>query len=293
MTAPPDLVPLAALSASLSGLVAATAPSIVAVHSHRVRSSGFLWKPGLIVIADEALAEEGDVTVTLAGGRQVSAKVAGRDPTTDVALLRAETSDAPAAALSDAVPPVGALAVTIGGRDGEALAALGLVATSGPAWRSMRGGEIAARIELELSLRRQAEGGLALDASGRAFGMTVFGPRRRVIVIPAATIARVAAQLETHGKVARGYLGLGLQPIRLDRDGGVGAMVMSVDTDGPGAKAGVHQGDVLQAWDGQPIGLVSTLLRALGPTSVGKTVALSIRRGGETRTINLEIGERP
>ncbi|MDU1692725.1 MAG: hypothetical protein E6848_24400, partial [Bradyrhizobium sp.] len=70
MTAPPDLVPLAALSASLSGLVAATAPSIVAVHSHRVRSSGFLWKPGLIVIADEALAEEGDVTVTLAGGRQ-------------------------------------------------------------------------------------------------------------------------------------------------------------------------------------------------------------------------------
>jgi S1-C subfamily serine protease len=164
---------------------------------------------------------------------------------------------------------------------------------SGVAWRSMRGGEIDARIELDLSLRRHAEGGLALDASGQAFGMAVFGPRRRVLVIPAATIARVAAQIEAHGKVARGYLGLGLQPVRLDRDGGVGAMVMSVDGDGPGAKAGVRQGDVLQAWDGQPIGSVNALLRALGPASVGKTVALSLRRGGETRAIVLEIGERP
>jgi S1-C subfamily serine protease len=293
MPAKSELAPLTSLSASLSGLVAATAPSIVAIHSHRALSSGFIWKTGMIVTADEALADEGEVAVTLSGGKRISATIAGRDPTTDIALLRADIGAVSPIALDGSAPSAGALAVVVGGREGEAVAALGVVATSGVAWRSMRGGEIDARIELDLSLRRHAEGGLALDASGQAFGMAVFGPRRRVLVIPAATIVRVAAQIEAHGKVARGYLGLGLQPVRLDRDGGVGAMVMSVDGDGPGAKAGVRQGDVLQAWDGQPIGSVNELLRALGPASVGKTVALSLRRGGETRAIVLEIGERP
>jgi S1-C subfamily serine protease len=293
MPAKSELAPLTNLSASLSGLVAATAPSIVAIHSHRALSSGFIWKTDMIVTADEALADEGEVAVTLSGGKRISATIAGRDPTTDIALLRADIGAVSPIALDGSAPSAGALAVVVGGREGEAVAALGVVATSGVAWRSMRGGEIDARIELDLSLRRHAEGGLALDASGQAFGMAVFGPRRRVLVIPAATIARVAAQIEAHGKVARGYLGLGLQPVRLDRDGGVGAMVMSVDGDGPGAKAGVRQGDVLQAWDGQPIGSVNALLRALGPASVGKTVALSLRRGGETRAVVLEIGERP
>jgi S1-C subfamily serine protease len=293
MPAKSELAPLTNLSASLSGLVAATAPSIVAIHSHRALSSGFIWKTGMIVTADEALADEGEVAVTLSGGKRISATIAGRDPTTDIALLRADIGAVSPIALDGSAPSAGALAIVVGGREGEAVAALGVVAMSGVAWRSMRGGEIDARIELDLSLRRHAEGGLALDASGQAFGMAVFGPRRRVLVIPAATIARVAAQIEAHGKVARGYLGLGLQPVRLDRDGGVGAMVMSVDGDGPGAKAGVRQGDVLQAWDGQPIGSVNALLRALGPASVGKTVALSLRRGGETRAVVLEIGERP
>ena len=293
MTAAPNLDPLRQLSASLSGLVAAAAPCIVSVHSHRALSSGFVWKSGLIVTADEALAEEGEVAITLAGGKRVAATVAGRDPTTDVALLRAETGDAPTITFNGTTPAAGALSVAVGGQDGYPVAALGVAAVSGPAWRSMRGGEIDARIELDLSLRRQAEGGLGLDADGEAFGMTVFGPRRRVLVIPGATIARVAAQLEARGKVSQGYLGLGLQPVRLDRDGGVGAMVMSVDGDGPGARAGVHRGDIIAAWDGKPIGSVGAMLRALGPTSVGTTIALSLRRGGDTRTVDLVIGERP
>lgn len=122
--------------------------------------------------------------------------------------------------------------------------------------------------------------------------MTVFGPRRRGLVIPAATIARVASEPEKHGKVARGYLALGLQPVRLDQEGGTGAIVMSVDVDGPGAKAGLHEGDVITAWDGKPTRPVGAMLRALGPASVGATVALSVRRSGETRNLDLVIGER-
>lgn len=293
MPAPADLSPLAALSASLSGLVAASAPSVVSVHSRRSLSSGFLWKPGLIVTADEALAEDGEVVVTLAGGGRVSATIAGRDPTTDVALLRADTRDGPGVTLGAAPPLAGALAVALGSQEGTPLAALGAVAASGPAWQSMRGGDIDARIELGLSLKRQAQGGLALDAEGRAFGMAVFGPRRRVLVIPSATLERTAAQLAARGKVARGYLGLGLQPVRLDRDGAIGAMVMSVDADGPGTKAGIHQGDVIESWDGRAFDSLRAVLRALGPTSVGRTVALSLRRGGQPLTVDLVIAERP
>ena len=292
MTAAPDLDPIKQLSACVSGLVAAAAPAIVSVHSPRSLSSGFVWKPGLIVTADEALADEGEVAITLAGGKRVAAMIAGRDPTTDVALLRADTGAVAPLNLDGAAPAVGAFEVVVGARDGGPIAAFGVTAVSGPAWRSMRGGEIDARIELGLSLRREAEGGAVLDAEGRCTGMAVFGPRRRVLVIPAATIGRVATQLEA-GKVARGYLGLGLQPVRLDRDAGMGAMVMSVDPDGPGARAGIHQGDVITAWDGRAIGSVNALLRTLGPASVGKTVTLSLRRGGEASIAELVIGERP
>jgi S1-C subfamily serine protease len=280
------------LSAALAGLVAKAAPSIVSVRSHRSQSSGFAWRPGLVVTADEALSEEGEFAVTVSGGDSLLAQLVGRDPTTDVALLRIDRSDLPPLPLTATSPAVGALAVAVGSDDGAPIAALGVVSREGGPWRSLRGGEIDARIELDLRLRRRAEGGVALDASGSAFGMAVFGPRRRVLVIPAATIERVAAKLASDGRIPRGYLGLGLHPVALT-GGGAGAMVMSVDPKGPGATAGVHQGDVIVALNGEPIRHVHSLLRALGPDRVGQTVTLDLRRAGETRQLSLTIGERP
>jgi S1-C subfamily serine protease len=113
-----------------------------------------------------------------------------------------------------------------------------------------------------------------------------------VLVIPAATIERVAAKLAADGKIARGYLGLALQPVKLD-DTQIGAMVMGVAPAGPGDAAGVRQGDVIVAWDGKPIRSVQSLLRALGPDSVGTSVALSLKRAGEPAAVSLTIGERP
>jgi S1-C subfamily serine protease len=120
--------------------------------------------------------------------------------------------------------------------------------------------------------------------------MAVLGPRR-VLVIPTATIERVATKLETHGRIARGYLGVGLQAVKLDD--GVGAMVMSVDKTGPSAAAGIRQGDVIVGWNGEKLTGVRSLLRSLGPDSVGRVVELSIQRGGEPVQVKLTIGERP
>ncbi len=287
-----DLLALPALSSALAKLVADASPAIVTVTSHRSRASGFVWKDGLVVTADEALADEGEVSVGFAGGKNVTAAIAGRDHTTDIALLRLDTKGAAAAKLTEAVPPLGSLAVVASTDQGTPAAALGVVSVSGGRWRSLRGGEIDARIELDVRLRRDSEGGLALGAEGQAFGMVVAGARRRVLVIPSATIARVAARLETHGRVARGYLGLALQPVRLDAEG-VGAMVMGVDGAGPGAAAGLRQGDVIVSWNGEALRGVRALLRALGPDSVGTTAEFSVRRGGEPVTARLTIGERP
>ena len=280
------------ISAVLEGMVAGLAASLVSVTSDRMQASGFVWQEGRIITSDEGLAEDGEVRVTLAGGETLAAQVVGRDPSTAVALLKVDRSGLRPVAMAATLPTPGALVVAVGAEVGAPTAALGLVSLSRGPWQSMRGGAIDARIELDARLRRAAEGGLALNAAGQAFGMTVFGPRRRVLVIPAVTVGRVAARLETHGRIARGYLGLGLQPVNVE-GGGSGVMVMSVDPKGPGAAAEIHQGDVVVTWDGKPIGGLQPLLRSLGPDSVGKLLVLELRRGGQMRQTKLQIGERP
>lgn len=280
------------ISTAFEGMVAATAPSLVSVISHRMQASGFAWRAGLVVTSDEGLAEEGEVRVVLPGGDTTAAQPIGRDPSTAIALLKLERADLRPVALAAAIPSPGALALAVGAEGGAPTASLALVSVSRGPWQSMRGGEIDARVELATRMRPTAEGGLAVNAAGQAFGMTVFGPRRRVLVIPSVTIGRIAARLETHGRIPRGYLGLGLQPVTIE-GGAAGVMVMSVDPKGPGAAANIHQGDVLVSWDGKPIGKLQALLRSLGPDSVGKPLVLELRRGGQSHQVRLQIGERP
>ena len=290
----PTAAILSSFSSAVASAVARATPAIVSVHSHRSRASGFLWKPGLVVTADEALAEEGEVSIKLSDGAMQPATIGRRDHTTDIALLRFDAKDVDAKTmapikLSPGVPTLGSLSVVVAAERGVPTAALGVVSLVGGHWRSLRGGDIDARIELDARLHHSHQGGLALDASGEAVGMAVLGPRR-VIVIPSATIERVAGKLETHGRIARGYLGLGLQPVKLDD--GVGAMVMSVDKAGPSAAAGIRQGDVIVGWNDEKLSGVRSLIRALGPESVGSVVDLAIVRAGEPVRIKLTIGER-
>ncbi|HLX27085.1 MAG TPA: S1C family serine protease [Casimicrobiaceae bacterium] len=284
--------PLAALSGAIANIVRGAHPSIVTVRSRGARASGFIWRPGLVVTADEALADEGPIEVTLANGERVAGTLEGRDATTDIALLRVDAPAALPVPLVSHPVDTGSLAIVVGGAGGNAIPALALVTHAGAAWKSLRGGAIDARIEIEAALRDSAQGALVLDAEGRAIGMAVFGPRRRVLVIPAATIDRVAATLDAHGKIARGYLGVGLQSVRIGSDA-VGAMVMSVDADGPGAAAGIRQGDVIERFDERALEGLAMLVRELGPDSVGKCVRVAARRAGEPIAFEVTIGTRP
>jgi S1-C subfamily serine protease len=280
------------VSTALERTVAGVATSLVSLASDRMQASGFVWRPGRVVTSDEGLAEDGEVRAQLPSGEIIAAEVMGRDPSTAIALLKIARTDLRPVAMVAAIPAPGALVVAVGAEAGAPTAALGLVSLARGPWQSMRGGDIDARVELDARLRRTAEGGLVLNAAGQAFGMTVFGPRRRVLVIPTATLNRVAARLEAHGRIPRGYLGLGLQPVTVE-GGGAGVIVMSVDPTGPGAASGIHQGDVLVGWDGKPIQGLQPLLRALGADSVGKSLAIELRRGGQVQQAKLQIGERP
>jgi S1-C subfamily serine protease len=294
---------LADLSDHLSALIDGVAPRLVAIRGRRRASlSGFVWRPGLVITAEEALEADEDIAVLRPDGSSVTASLVGRDPTTDIVLLRTEEQPvgdlafAPTAGLR-----TGHVVVAAGFRPEGPTAAFGIVSLAGGPWRSLRGGSIDRRLHLDLRLDPRAEGGLAVDSGGNAVGMTVLGPRGGALVIPSETIERVAQQLLQHGRVARGYLGLGLQPVRIDQAtaqaGGLagtrGLIVVSVDPDGPGQKAGIKQGDVLIRWNGHALQSVRGIYVLLGPESVGQSVQIELLRAGERQTLAVKIEDRP
>jgi S1-C subfamily serine protease len=280
-------------SRELAALAARTAESTVAVQGGgRVSSSGFIWRPGLVVTAEETLETDDDLSILAPDGREIAATLVGRDPSTAVAVLKIdETTLAPLAA--GAVPGLGEMALVVGRSGKGATAHFATVALSGAAWRSLRGGDIDALIRLDLIAGRGSEGGPVVDAEGKLCGMLVFGPRRGALVIPFATIERVAAHLLAKGRVARSYLGLGLRPIRLAEAGARGLIVVSVDPDGPAHRAGMFIGDVVTTWNGEPVGGVRGLMRRLGADSVGTNVELGLLRAGASAEVSLTIAERP
>lgn len=283
---------LGAFSDAIADLAAAAAPALASLpRGHGATASAFHWRDGLFVTAEEALDDSDPVELTLPSGETVKAELVGRDPSTGLALLRSSGhGGTPVLAMADA-PRVGSVAVAVGQSWGEPLASFGAVGLAGPAWRSMRGGQIARRINLAITVGGRFEGGPVLDARGALLGMLLFGPRRRVLVMPHENIEQAVATLETKGHVARGYLGAGLHPVR---EGGMrGAMVMSLDEAGPAKAAGIHLGDIIQSWNGEAVNGPRDLLHRLGPDSAGKSVTLGIVRGGETRDVAVTVGEKP
>jgi len=288
------------LSNELAALVAAAAQSVVAVYGGRRRpSSGIIWQPGIVVTAEETIVRDADLALTLPGGNRVPATLAGRDPSTDIAVLRYEAAAPKAVAATPFATDLraGHLAVAVGSTEGEAVATLGIVSFAGPAWRSRLGGQIDARLVIDARLPTVAEGGALVSADGALIGIAVFGPRRRVLAIPAATIARVAPIIQDRGHIARGYLGVGLQRVPLAAAEGAetrrGAMVVTLDPAGPAQAAGILQGDIIVRLGGSAVTGLRTLYQQLGADAVGKRMAIDLIRAGVHKTVDVTIAPRP
>lgn len=292
--------PLSSLSRALQTQVAAARDLAVAVRnpSHR-HVSATLWQPDTVVTSEQVIGDRDEYEVVTASGATATARIAGRDPATNVLVLRTETP------LAAATPPrsaaaVGTLALALGAdADGGTTARLGLISAVGPQWYSRAGGRIEQRIALDIRLGRTEEGGPVLDSEGGLLGMSTLGPPGVVLAIPAATLDRVVPQLLRDGHVTRGWLGLGLQPVaipeplRAAAGQTTGMMVMSIAENGPGTVAGVKAGDILLTIDGTSMRGVRRVIAGLDDTSVGRTVELRLIRGGEVSTLSLLITARP
>lgn len=292
-----DLSSPAGLSDQLAALVARGSASVVAVQGGGRVTSGIHWRPGVIVTAEEVL--EGDEGITVAaGGKPVAATLAGRDPSTDVAVLRFQADGLPTAELGDAgTLRTGHLVLAIGREGDDPIASFGIVGLAGGAWHSLRGGAIDNRLRLDVVLSRTAEGGALVDMNGHMVGMTVLGPRRRVLAIPRSTIDRAVDQLLAKGRIARGFLGAGLHAVAAGKeDDGTtprrGLLVVSLAAGGPALRAGLLVGDIIVAWNGKPVRRVREVMQWLGSDSVGSTVRLDILRGGTPTTLDFVVGER-
>ncbi len=287
------------LSAATAARARAARPLVAEIRSGEATTrSGTLWRADIVVASEQSLPKTETFEIVHAGGT-AKATLAGRDAGTNVAVLKL---DQPASAALpgpvDAVP--GALALAYGADgNGGTTARLGVVNLVGPAWHSRAGGKIDARVHLDMQLSHAEEGGPVLDASGNLLGISTLGPRGRVLVIPAATVARVIDPLLANGHIARGWLGLALQPVvvpdslRTAADQESGLMVMSTVADGPAALAGVVAGDIVLQIAGVPVTHLRRLSEQLGPDSVGRQLELKLIRAGAITSVSATITARP
>lgn len=286
---------LSELSTQLAQAVEIGGQAVVAVHGRpQIPSSGILWQDGVVVTSDHTLKRDEDLTLTLPDGRTVPATLAGRDGGTDLAVLRIESTGAPAAKVAaDASLKPGNLVLALGRRGENGIgASFGVISSIGGAWRTWRGGQIERFIAPDVNIYYGFSGGALVDVEGNIIGLNTSGlTRGSGVTVPASTVSRVIGDLLTSGRVRRGYLGVGLHPVSLP-DGRNGLVVLSIEPDGPAAKAGVFVGDVLVALEGQPVSDTDEVQSHLGADKVGKPLEAGIVRGGAAAKLSVTPGER-
>jgi S1-C subfamily serine protease len=294
----------AALSTQLAEAAEATGKSVVAVHGRRHPSSGILLANDAVVTANHALRRDDDISVILSPERKTSARVIGRDPSTDLAVLRLEQpAQATAARWGDASRlRVGELVMALGRTwRGNIVASSGIVSGLMGAWRTWRGGELDQFIRPDLTLYPGFSGGPLVNPAGEILGLNTAGLHRSGITVPAATVARVGAELLQKGRIERPYLGLAMQAVPLQESlrtklnliASEGLLVLHVEPGGAAEKGGVLIGDVLIEIEGQAVADTDAVQQALRTHKVGQSIEVKLVRGGAQLKLSLTLAARP
>ena len=293
------------LSSVLAQITEHAAASAVAVHTEaRGSSSGVIWRSGIIVTAEHALRRDEEIQVTLPVGGAVPATLVGRDRSTDLAVLKCADAGSGAPEFGDpASLKAGSLVLVVGRtRASGPVAALGAVSLVAAERRTWTGVALAPYIRLDVGLQPTGVGGAVADAHRRIVGMaTPRFARFGAIAIPAPVVHRVVDTLLEKGRIPRGYLGAGLQPVRLpdalreslERSEKTAVIVLDVEPSGPAQKAGVVIGDILVSLGGRPVTHLEDVQSHLQAESIGKPLPAKMIRGGALKDLTITIGERP
>lgn len=264
--------------------------------------SGTVVRDGYAITAEHTIRGVDEVTLILPSGENRKATVAGRDPGTDIALVKLEAGNTPQIARTAAKARTGEIVFLVGRRGTEGVQATwGIVSAIGGPWRTWRGARVDQSLRVDLDPFVGFSGGPILNAAGEVLGMAISGPRRSVLPIPAATVERVVEQLIARGHVPQAWIGVALQPVAfpagawksvgIENDRGL--LVVTVASGSPAEQAGILLGDVLVTIDGAPVNSLRSLQAGLDGEKIGKTVAVQLVRGGKLVQVDVVVGERP
>lgn len=294
---------LSNLSDALAGIVESAGQSVVRIEARRrLSASGIILSAdGVLVTAHHAVEREDHITVGLPDGQTAAATFVGRDPTTDLAVLRITATDLVPASLAPADDlRVGHLVLALGRPGRTVQSTMGIVSALGESWQTSAGGTIDRYLQTDVVMYPGFSGGPLVDMKAQVRGLNTSALLRGIsLVVPTATIQRVVETLLAHGRMRRGYLGVGTQPVRLpsaiahELDQATALLVMSVNPGSPAEKGGLLLGDVIIRLDGQPVRHMDDLLALLSEERIGVAVPIGIVRGGHLHEVTVVIGERP
>jgi len=293
------------LSDALAATIEAVSPSVVRVEARRrFPATGIVWtRDGIIVTAHHVIERDENIRLGLHSGETVTATLVGRDPTTDLAVLRATTQEL--------VPPVwaepdgaslrlGHLALALGRPGRSVQATLGMVSVRGGSWRTPAGGHIDHYIQTDMVMYPGFSGGPLVNSTGQVVGLNTSALlRERSLTVPITTIRRVVEVLLAHGKIRRGYLGVSTQAVRLPAtlqesvQQETGLLVMTVESNSPAEQGGLLLGDVLVAIEDTPVRHPDDLLTCLSADRIHTAVRVRLVRGGQLQECSIVLGERP
>lgn len=290
------------LSQELAATVETVGQSTVRVEGRRrLPATGIVWNnDGIVVTSHHVVERKDNIKIGLPNGDVVDAQLVGRDPSTDLAVLRVNTSGLQAATWASAEEVrVGHLVLALG-RPGDTMqATLGVISAIEGRWRTRAGGDMDSYIQTDVVMYPGFSGGPLVGADNKVIGVNSSALARGAsITIPAATIDRVARVLLEHGQVQRGYLGVGTQPVRLPTANTeklgqeTGLLIVSVEPDSPADKGGLLIGDILVHFNNEKLSDVDTLLALLSGDTVGKSVPVKLIRGGQIQDASVTVGAR-
>ncbi|MEO8540049.1 MAG: S1C family serine protease [bacterium] len=294
---------LAQVSDGLAAAVEIAAASTVVVNARRrFPASGLVWSADGVIVTSDHVIERDEVEVILPDGSKHAATIVGRDPGSDVAVLKiAATGLTPAVRAPQGSAKIGSIVLAVGRPSNEGpMASLGVVGSIGGPWRTFRGTEVEGYLRSDTTFYPGFSGGPLVDASGRVVGMNSSRLGRGAgLTIPVAAVERIAGDLLKGGKVRRAYLGISSQVAKLPAAlatlaGGreTGLLVVSVEAESPADKAGMLIGDILVEFGGAPMPDTDALQAQLGPAHIGNATPASVLRGGELKSFSITVGER-